>query len=118
MRSSVFLLACRTSTHDSTGLTPANLVGRERLPCGLLLGYPVKEWATANHAANLVDHLHETYNYARLHLKLASDRMRTRYNGLANFMSHQEGHKVWLCRSTRMKGSRLRSIPHGSAHTR
>jgi hypothetical protein len=32
---------------------------------------------TSGHAANLVDHLHDIHNYARQHLKLASDRMRT-----------------------------------------
>jgi hypothetical protein len=38
----IFLLAYRASTHDTTGMTPANMVfGRElRLPCDLLFGAP------------------------------------------------------------------------------
>ncbi|PNF41843.1 hypothetical protein B7P43_G16048 [Cryptotermes secundus] len=50
----LFLLACRTSTHDTTGLTAANLVfGRELgLPCNLLFGVPPdKELPTTDYAA-------------------------------------------------------------------
>jgi hypothetical protein len=38
----IFLLAYRASTHDTTGMAPANMVlGRElRLPCDLLFGAP------------------------------------------------------------------------------
>jgi hypothetical protein len=38
----IFLLAYRGSTHDTTGMTPDNMVfGRElRLPCDLLCGAP------------------------------------------------------------------------------
>jgi hypothetical protein len=41
-RLSIFLLAYRASTHDTTGLTPVSLVfGREFcLPCDLLFGAP------------------------------------------------------------------------------
>jgi hypothetical protein len=72
----IFLLAYRASTHDTTGLTPANLMfGRElRLPGDLLLGAPPdKELPTMDHAADLVDRLRNIHNYARKHLKLASD---------------------------------------------
>jgi hypothetical protein len=82
-----FLLAYRASTHDTTGLTPARLVfGRElRLSCDLLFGAPPdKERPTTDHVAELVDHLHDIHDYARRHLKLASDRMKTRYDKLAN----------------------------------
>jgi transposase InsO family protein len=83
----LFLLACRASTHDTTGLTPASLVfGRElRLPCDLLFGAPPdKERPTTDCAADLVAHLHDIHDYARQHLKMASDRMKTRYDKLAN----------------------------------
>jgi hypothetical protein len=33
-----------------------------------------------DHTANLVDHLHDTHSYAREHLKLANDQMKTRYD--------------------------------------
>jgi hypothetical protein len=68
---SIFLLAHKASTHDKTGLTPANLVIRSELhlSCDLLLSASLdKERPTIGH------------NYAQ-HLKLASDRMKTRYDG-------------------------------------
>jgi transposase InsO family protein len=90
----IFLLAYRASTDDTTGLTPANLVfGRElRLPSDLLFGAPPdKEHPTIDHAADLVDRLHNIHNYARKHLKLASDRMKTRYDRAANCAGYHEG---------------------------
>jgi hypothetical protein len=103
----IFLLAYRASTHDTTGLTPANLVfGRElRLPSDLLFGTPPdRELPTIDHAADLVDRLHDIHNYARKHLKLASDRMKTRYDRAANSAGYHEGDNVWLYRPTRKKG--------------
>jgi transposase InsO family protein len=82
----LFLLANRASTHDTTGVTPASLLfGRElRLPSELLFGtLPDKERPTIEHAANLVDHLRDIHNYALQHLRLASSRMKIRYDKLA-----------------------------------
>jgi hypothetical protein len=76
----LFLLACRASTHDTTGLTPASLVfGRElRQPYDLLFWAPPdKERPTTEYAADLVGYLHDSHNYARQHLKLASDSIGT-----------------------------------------
>jgi hypothetical protein len=73
-------LAYRASTQNTTDFTPASLVlGQElRLPCDLLFGAPTdKEGPTTNHVADLVDHLHDIHHYARQHLKLASDQIRT-----------------------------------------
>jgi hypothetical protein len=106
-RLSLFLLAYRASTHDTTGLTPARLVFRRelRLSCDLLFWVlPDKERPTTDHAAGLVDHLHDIENYARQHLKLASDRMKIRYDKLANSAGSQEGDRVWLYRPTSTKG--------------
>jgi hypothetical protein len=74
-------------------MTPASLVFRPqlRLPCDLLFGTPPdKERPTTNHAADLVDHLHDIHHYASQHLKLASDRMKTRYDKLANCAGYHE----------------------------
>jgi hypothetical protein len=74
MRLLFFLLAYRASTHDTMGLTPAIFVfGRELcMPCNMLFTVPPNiERATIDHAADVVD---------RLHLKLASDGMKTRYD--------------------------------------
>jgi hypothetical protein len=100
----LFLLAYRASTHDTTGFTPAGLLfGREiRLPSDLLFGTPPdKERPTIEHAANLVHHLIGIHNYARQHLRLASNRMKTRYDKLANCVGYHEGDRVWLYRPTR-----------------
>jgi hypothetical protein len=77
----LFLLAYRASTHDTTGFTPASLLfGTElRLSSDLLVGTPTdKERPTIEHAANLVNHLRDIHNYARQHLRLFSNRMKTR----------------------------------------
>jgi hypothetical protein len=106
-RSHLFLLAYKASTHDSAGSTPASLLfGRESQPsCDLLFGAsPDKERPTTDHAADLVDHQRDIHQYARRHLKLASDRMRTRYDKLANFAGYHEGDRVWLYRPTLTKG--------------
>jgi hypothetical protein len=85
-------------------LTPGSLVfGRElRLPYDLLFGAPPdKGRATTEHAADLVAHIHDIHDYARQHLKLASDRMKTRYDKLANSAGYHEGDRVWLYRPKR-----------------
>jgi hypothetical protein len=87
--------------HDTMGVTPASsLFGRRLwLLNNLLFGTPrVKEWPTIEHAANLVDHLHDIHNYAHKHLQLASNRMKTWYNKLANCVGYQEGKGVCLYR--------------------
>jgi hypothetical protein len=104
----LFLLAYRASTHDTMGLTPASLVfGRElRLPCDLLCGVPPnKERPTTDYATGLVDHLHDIHQYARQHLKLASKRIKTWYEKLANSTGYQKGNRVWLYRPTCKKGN-------------
>jgi hypothetical protein len=103
----LFLLAYRASTHDTPGITAANLVfGRElRLPCNLLFGAPPdKEQSTTDYVADLVERLHDTHHYARRHLGVASDRMKDRYDRLANSAGFQEGERVWLYRPTRTRG--------------
>jgi hypothetical protein len=57
--------------------TSLPMFGRElRLPCDLLFGVPPdKEQPTTHPTADLVGQLRDIQNYARQHLKLASDRM-------------------------------------------
>jgi hypothetical protein len=116
----LFLLAYRAATHDTTGLTPACLVfGRElQLPCNWLFGaLPDKEWPTTGYAADLVDHLCDIHNYAGQHLKMASDRMKTRYDKLANSTGYQEGDRIRLYRPTHKKGKSPNLNHHRKAHT-
>ena len=103
----LFLMAYRASTHETTGVTPANMVfGRElRLPCVLMFGAsPDKEQSVTDYAADLVERLHDTHHFARQHLEVASDRMKARYDQLANSADFQEGDSVWLYRPIRKRG--------------
>jgi thymidylate synthase len=52
----------------------------------------------------IVDHLNGIHNYARQHLKMASDWMKTRYDKLANSAGYQESDRVWLYHPTHTKG--------------
>jgi hypothetical protein len=72
--------------------------GRElRLSCDLLfVASPDKERPAIGHAENLVDHLQGIHIYARQRLKLASDRMNTRYDWLASCAGYHEGDSVAL----------------------
>jgi hypothetical protein len=80
--------------------------GRElRLPCDLLFGAPPdKEQSTTDYVADLVERIHDTHNYARRHLRVASHRMKVRYDRLANSAGFQEDDRVWLYRPTRTRG--------------
>jgi hypothetical protein len=51
-----------------------------------------------------MDHLYDIHNYAHQHQKLASDRMKTRYDKLANCGGYHEGDEVWFFRPTHTKG--------------
>jgi hypothetical protein len=80
-----------------------------RLPCDLLFEAPPgKEQPTIYHAADLVGHLHDIHRYACQHLKLASDRMKTRYDKLASCTGYHEGNRVWLYHPTPMIGKSLK----------
>jgi hypothetical protein len=76
----------------------ASLVFRRELwlPCNTLFGAPPnKEQPIIDHAANLVDHLHDIYNYSHQHLKLGTDQMKTHYDRLATSAGYHEGEEHW-----------------------
>jgi hypothetical protein len=115
-----FLFVHMASIHDSASLTPDNVVfGKEpRQPCDLLFGtHPDKERTIINHTVDLVDRLHNFYNYACQHPKLASDRIKTPYDGLISCAGYYEDDDVWLSRPTARKKNHLSFNPHGTAHT-
>jgi hypothetical protein len=79
--------------------------GRElRLPCDLLFGAPPDKESSATDYAAELGRLHDIHHYTRQHLKLASDRMKVRYDRLANSAGFKEGDRVWLYRPTRTRG--------------
>jgi hypothetical protein len=66
----IFFLACRASTHKSTGTTPASMMfGTElRLTCDQLFGASAdKEQSTTDCVVDLVDRLHDIHHYAYQH---------------------------------------------------
>ncbi|CAH0555118.1 unnamed protein product, partial [Brassicogethes aeneus] len=74
----LFLLAYRSSIHDTTGQTPASIVmGRElRLPCDLRFGcLPGEDIAGEDYASNLRRKMSDIHNRVRLNIQSASDRM-------------------------------------------
>jgi hypothetical protein len=95
----MFLLAYRPSTHETAGMTPANMVfGMElRLPCDLLFGAPPDmEESTGGYATNLAERLRDMHHFSHQQLKVASDRTRAQYDRLANSAGFQEEDRVWL----------------------
>jgi hypothetical protein len=115
----IFLLADMASTHDTMGLTPAVLLFRRELllPCDLL-SPAGKEQPTVDHAADLVDHLHDFHNYARQHLKPASDWMKAQFDKQTNFSCyHGVAEHVSVIRPAQRE-DRSSSNLHGRAHTR
>jgi hypothetical protein len=52
---------------------------------------PDREQSTTDYPAKLVERLHDIHHYARQHLKVGSDRMKARYDQLANSVGFQEG---------------------------
>jgi hypothetical protein len=104
----LFLLVCRASTHDTTGLTPDSLVfGQElRMPYDLLFGVPPeKERPTTDYTAELVDQLYDIHNFALQNPKLASDRIKTLYDILANSVCYQEGDRRTKGKSPKLQSS-------------
>jgi len=94
------LLACRTSKHESTGVTPAELYfARDlRLPFDLLQGsFPdKKEKSKESCVQNLRGKLNTIYQNARQHLNLQSSRVKNRYDRKVRQIDFREGQSGWL----------------------
>ena len=107
----MFLLAYRSSRHEVTGLTPAEIYyGRDlRLPLNLLRGHPPdsqeEEPRTAQcYARELQLKLEEIHSEARKCLDVQSSRTKARYDCKVRHTLFQEGQKVWFFNPRRMKG--------------
>jgi hypothetical protein len=89
----------RTSTHETTGTVPANMVfERElRLPYDLLFRAPPdEEQSTSKYMVDLVDQIHDIHHYTGHHLKVARYRIKAYYNCLVNSSGLKEGEQVWF----------------------
>ena len=105
----LLLMAYRSSVHDTTGCTPAQLMlGRSlRLPIDLHLGRPEDE--VSQHVSTYADELQakmeRVHEFARLHLQLRSDQMKERYDScIRDCQLLKKGDPVWLYWPQRKKG--------------
>ncbi|GBN88061.1 Retrovirus-related Pol polyprotein from transposon 297 [Araneus ventricosus] len=79
-------MAYRSAEHEMTGLTPAKIIfGRTlRLPCDIIFGRPSETPSSPNeYMKNLETRLENVHAFARERIKLASERMKTRYDSRA-----------------------------------
>ena len=108
----LLMMAYRSSVHDTTKCTPsAMMLGREiRLPIDLALGLPEKRQSKCetDYAYELEKHLVETHNFARKHMQVSSDGMKTYYDKSANFTEFSVGDIVWFHNPVRKPGLSLK----------
>ncbi|EFN65849.1 Transposon Ty3-I Gag-Pol polyprotein, partial [Camponotus floridanus] len=104
----MFLLAYRSSKHETTGFTPAELyLGHDlRLPLDLLLGSPPRErsQSEADFASSLRGKLDRIHFEVRGRMDIKSSRMKSWYDRNARQILFQEGEKVWFFNPRRIKG--------------
>ncbi|GBM72728.1 Retrovirus-related Pol polyprotein from transposon 412 [Araneus ventricosus] len=107
----LFLLAYRSADHEATGCTPADMLfGRTlRLPCDILFGRPSDTPSSPNeYLNNLEARLESVHAFARERIKLASERMKTRYDSGATGHHFKEGDQVWMYNPKRRRGLSLK----------
>ena len=105
----MFLLAYRSSKHETTGVTPAELYfARElRLPIDLLQGSPRFEngfSSEGNFVENLKEKLEEIHSNVRERMTLKSLQVKARYDRKARTVLFKEEERVWFYNPRRSKG--------------
>ncbi|GBO21742.1 hypothetical protein AVEN_13865-1 [Araneus ventricosus] len=82
------------------------LFGRTlRLPCDILFRRPSETPSSPNeYMKNLEARLESVHAFARERIKLASERMKTRYNSRATDNHFKEGDLVWIYNPKRRRG--------------
>ncbi|KAJ8948307.1 hypothetical protein NQ318_020794 [Aromia moschata] len=103
----LFLLAYRSSVHETTGQTPASIVmGRElRLPCDLKFGCtPGDDVAGEDYVSTLRQRMDDIRERVRSNIQGASDRMKETYDINANDGRYQPGNQIWLYNPQRRRG--------------
>ncbi|GBO00314.1 Retrovirus-related Pol polyprotein from transposon 412 [Araneus ventricosus] len=95
----LFLLAYRSLDHEVTGFTPVDMLfGRTlSLPCDILFVRPSDTPSSPNEFLNnLEPRLESVHAFARERIKLASQRMKTRYDYGATDHHFNVGDEVWM----------------------
>ena len=103
----LFLMAYRSSVHETTGQTPANILfGRElRLPCDLIFGSkPGEDLAGEDYVTDLRRRMDDIHEQVRTNIQGASDRMKDQYDVKAEKGGYQPGNLVWLYNPQRRRG--------------
>ncbi|GFW14944.1 retrovirus-related Pol polyprotein from transposon 412 [Trichonephila clavipes] len=101
-----FLLAYRSSVHETTGYSPSQLLfGRDlRLPADLLLSRPPDApLAPEEYIEKLQARMEELHHLAKERIDMASE-MKTRYDARSTGHDFHEGDKVWLWNQKPHKG--------------
>ncbi|MCD1431043.1 DDE-type integrase/transposase/recombinase [Klebsiella pneumoniae] len=103
----LFLMAYRSSVHETTGQTPSSIVmGRElRLPCDLKFGSPPGDAvAGEDYVSELRDRMADIHERVRHNIQTASDRMKETYDVKASEGGYQPKDLVWLHNPRRRRG--------------
>ncbi|GBO32286.1 Retrovirus-related Pol polyprotein from transposon 297 [Araneus ventricosus] len=97
----------QSADHEVTRFTPTDMLfGRTlRLPCDILFGRPSDTPSSPNEYFNNLEALLESVHvFARERIKLASERMKTRYDSGATGRHFKEGDQVWMYNPKRRRG--------------
>ena len=104
----LLLMSYRSAIHESTKQTPANLMfGRElNLPIDLLYGRPPREKVSNidDYLSNLQRRMENVHEFARIRMRVASDKMKKRYDASATRIVFEPDELVWLFNPKRRKG--------------
>lgn len=107
----MFLLAYRSSKHETVGLSPAEFYyARDfRLPLDLLQGnspgLPEQEsQSVGNYVENLRERLGKIHAEVRERMSLRFSRMKACYDKKARQVSFEEGQRVWLFNPQKRRG--------------
>jgi hypothetical protein len=100
-------MAYRSSVHETTGQTPANILfGRElRLPCDLVFGSkPGEDLAGEDYVTDLRRRMDDIHEQVRTNIQASSGRMKDQYDIKAEKGGYQPGDLVWLYNPQRRRG--------------
>ncbi|XP_011859544.1 PREDICTED: uncharacterized protein LOC105557028 [Vollenhovia emeryi] len=107
----MYLLAYRSSKHETTGVSPSELCyGRDlRLPLDLLRGCPPvicgkEDQVKESFLGNLKGKLDQIHSSVRERMEVKSSRMKSRYDQGVRQILFQEGQKVWLFNPKKERG--------------
>lgn len=103
------LLAYRSSKHETSGFSPAEMcLGRDlRLPVDLLQGSPPEDkvdHSKENYIFRLKEKLNEIHNEARQRMKLKSLKTKAIYDRKARQIHYEPGQRVWLFNPRKVLG--------------